>query len=78
MNLLECEPKVWFEIEVACDDVKFWELGLIPGQRIRKLKSQGGLVILELYTSSIFAIRDEKAKCVKLRQWKNTNIETKK
>lgn len=76
MSLLDCELGLWYEIETACDEVKLWELGLIPGEKIRKLKSQGGLIILELYTSSIFAIRYEKAKCIKLTKWKNSKIET--
>lgn len=67
MNLLDVNVGKWYDITTTCQELKFWELGIMPEEKVRVLKKQGGLILLELEPRNIFAIRKEQAKCIKVK-----------
>ena len=66
MNLLQAEKNKEYEIKFLCDDLRLSEVGLIPGDIIKLVKIQGGLVWFTIGTGTSLIIREEQAKCIKL------------
>jgi len=51
---------------LTCDEPRFFEVGIIPTQKIKLIQYQGGLYRVRIDNSD-WAIREEQGKCIKVR-----------
>ena len=66
MTLLEAIPGDVYEIKFLCDQLRLSEIGLIPGDTIKLIKIQGGLVWFTVGIGSSMVIRKDEAKCIRI------------
>ena len=66
MNLLEVEIDKTYPISGMCEITPLLEKGVIPGEEVRVIKRQGGLVLFEVIGNGTFVVRDNEAKCIKV------------
>lgn len=67
IDLKNCKTNKLYEIVLTCDEPRFFEIGIFPGQKIKLLKYQGGLYRLRLDNSD-WAIREAQGSCIKVKE----------
>lgn len=67
IDLKDCKTNKWYEIMMTCEEPRFFEIGIFPGQDIKLIKYQGGLYQVKV-GGSVWAIREEQGKCIKVKE----------
>lgn len=67
IDLKDCIIGNTYEIVLTCDEPRFFEIGIIPTQRIKLVQYQGGLYKIQIENSQ-WAIREEQGNCIKVKE----------
>lgn len=67
IDLKDCTLGKLYEIVLTCDEPRFFEVGIIPTQKIKVLAYQGGMYRIRIDNSD-WAIREEQGKCIKVKE----------
>lgn len=72
ISLIDAKINKVYKVAQMCDDIALGERGIVPGTDIVLMKKQGGLVMFKIHGTSVFCMRYDNARCVKLTE--NFNV----